>query len=77
MKLMKRAFQTSYLCSVYGTNVIPYFISQNKLTWTEDRNKIAIIWMASFSYADLHSRLLLGNVTQLGDFEEPNFYYLL
>lgn len=39
---MKRGFQTSYLYSVYGTNVFPYFISQNNLTWIEETNKIVV-----------------------------------
>jgi len=34
------------------------------------------VWMALFSYAALHLKLLLCKLTHLGDFDEPNFYFL-
>lgn len=73
---MKRGFQFSYLCLLYRTNVVPYFISQNNLTWTKEMNKIVISgW--PYLLTQIHLRLLLGKLTLLSDFDEPNFYFLL
>lgn len=73
---MKRGFQFSYLCLLYRANVVPYFISQNNLTWTKEMNKIVISgW--PYLLTQIHLRLLLGKLTLLSDSDEPNFYFLL